>query len=91
MSEQSADGSEQFNDLENDLLTAFVAGKLVKKVTIGTGYFDPVYPFHGAIRQCPFCGDLYRRHGGHADHRDKCEAGPSPGSNPMRPPGGGSA
>ena len=84
-------GREQFGKIEKSLLTAVIAGNLVKKVTIGIGYFDPIYPFHGAIRQCPFCGDLYRRHGGYADHRDKCAAGPSPGSNPTRPPGGGSA
>lgn len=44
--------------------------------------WDPVYPYHGAPRVCPFCGDVYIRHGGFADHRDQCEAGPSPGSNP---------
>jgi len=87
----SLDGRSQSDCLADDLLTAVVAGRLIKKVTIGTGYFDPAYPYHGAIRKCPFCGDLYRRHGGFADHRDKCEEGPSPGSNPVRPPGGESA
>jgi len=78
-------------DLQDDLRNAAATAKLVKKVTIGTGYFDPVYPYHGAIRQCPFCGDVYRRPGGFADHRDRCEEVPRPGANPMGPPEEGSA
>lgn len=79
------------NTLEERLATATIAAKTIKRVTIGTGYFDPAYPYHGATRRCPFCGELYRRHGGHADHRDKCEEGPIPGANPVRPPEGWSA
>jgi hypothetical protein len=73
-------------DLQDDLQTAAATANLVKRVTIGTGIFDPAYPFHGALRECPFCGDVYRRHGGFADHRDRCEAGPVPGANPVGPP-----
>lgn len=78
-------------DIGRDLVTAVAAGRLVKQVTIGLGYFDPAYPYHGAYRQCPFCRQVYRRHGGFSDHRDECEEGPSPGSNPVRPPGGDSS
>ena len=51
--------------------------------------WDPVYPYHRAPRRCPFCGDVYRRHGGHADHRDRCDEGPNPGANPVRVVGDG--
>jgi hypothetical protein len=53
--------------------------------------WDPVYPYHGAPRRCPFCGDIYLRHGGHADHHDRCEEGPHPGANPVVDDGGESA
>ena len=56
-----------------------------------SGMWDPVYPYHHAPRRCPFCGTVYRRHGGFADHRGRCEEGPSTGSNPVRPPGGDAA
>lgn len=35
--------------------------------------WDPVYPHHRAPRRCPFCGDIYRRHAGFVDHRDRCD------------------
>ena len=76
--------------LEDDLGTAAAAATIIKKITIGTGRFDPVYPFHGALRECPFCGEVYRVHGGFADHRDTCGEGPRPGANPGGPPEEGS-
>jgi hypothetical protein len=51
--------------------------------------WDPVFPYHRAPRRCPFCGTVYRRHAGFADHRDNCEEGPIPGSNPVAPVEGG--
>ena len=75
-------GDEIVDQLQHAVRTA----TLVKTVTIGTGYFDPVYPYHGAIKMCPYCGETYRRHGGHADHRDRCEEGPNPGANPVGVP-----
>jgi len=48
--------------------------------------WDPVYPHHHAPRRCPFCGRIYRRHGGFADHRDRCGEGPNPGANPAASP-----
>lgn len=60
----------------------------IKSAQSGVAY-DPVYPYHRAPRECPFCGDVYRRHAGFADHRDNCEAGPNPGANPVGPVEGG--
>lgn len=77
------------DDLEADIATAWRAARLVKKVTIGTGYFDPAYPFHGAIRLCPYCEDPYRVHGGHADHRDRCDQNPINQDQPERVTDGG--
>jgi hypothetical protein len=54
----------------------------------GIDLWEPVYPYHRAPRRCPFCGEVYRRHGGHADHRDRCEEGPNPGANPVGIEGG---
>jgi hypothetical protein len=69
--------------LEDVLAEAAFAAALIREVTIGSEPFDPVFPYHGAIRPCPFCDELYRVHGGFADHRDRCEAGPCPGANPV--------
>lgn len=63
--------------------------RLIRKVTIGTSYFDPVYPFHGAYRPCPHCDQVYRVHGGHADHRDRCPENPINKDNPERVTDGG--
>lgn len=70
--------------LEEHLATARIAARTITLVTIGPEPFDPVYPYHGAIRRCPFCEELYRRHGGFADHHDRCEEGPNPGANPIK-------
>lgn len=68
--------------IADDLVGAVQRARWLRRRTVGLGFFDPAYPFHGAVHECPFCGDLYRVHGGFADHRDRCEEGPSPGSNP---------
>ena len=33
----------------------------------------PAFPRHGAVDECPFCGEWYRRHAGFVDHRDECD------------------
>lgn len=73
------------DDLERALATGAIAAHIVREVTIGPPPFLPAYPYHRALRSCPFCDELYRRHGGFADHRDRCEQGPNPGANPVRP------
>jgi hypothetical protein len=48
------------------------AAAWVKTRTVGSVH-TPAFPGHGALRVCPFCGDYYRRHAGHVDHRDRCD------------------
>lgn len=66
------------DDLEELLGHAHRTATIVRAVTIGLGHFDPVYPYHGAYSQCPFCDEIYKVHGVFADHRDRCEDGPNP-------------
>jgi len=67
---------------------AATAAANIKECTIGPDPFLPEYPYHRALRRCPFCGSVYRRHSGFADHRDNCREGPNPGANPVRVSGG---
>jgi hypothetical protein len=71
---------------DNSLLVAYARARLLDDYVYGIGMFDPAYPTHGTIRRCPFCGEPYRVHGGFSDHRDECEEGPCPGSNPAGVP-----
>lgn len=68
------------------LLAAQSRAALLDDYCFGRGFFDPALPHHATPRRCPFCGGVYRVHAGFADHRDRCEAGPNPGSNPAGPP-----
>lgn len=77
---------------DNDISQALAAGadvaSLLNEYVFGRGMWDPAFPHHRAPRRCPFCDQPYFIHAGFADHRDRCEQGPSPGSNPVTPAGG---
>ena len=72
--------------LADDLLAGVAVATLLDDYVYGVGMFDPTFPHHGTIRRCPFCDRPYRVHAGFSDHRDECEAGPNPGSNPTGVP-----
>jgi hypothetical protein len=82
-------------ELRQALLVGYTRAALLRDYCFGIKpgqrgiAWDPAYPYHRAPRECPFCGDVYRRHAGFADHRDECEDGPNPGANPVAPIGRG--
>ena len=70
----------------NPLVRGVAAATLLQRYVFGgrgPETWDPMYPYHGAVRRCPFCREVYRMHGGFADHRDRCDEGPCPGANPV--------
>jgi hypothetical protein len=63
---------------DDPLLLGFARALALRKAVFGRmdhnqkGHTGPL-AFHRAIRRCPFCGDLYQRHAGFVDHRDRCD------------------
>lgn len=66
------------SDTNHPLVVAKQRAEALRRSVFGTMDYQQdghkgAYPFHGAYRTCPFCGEWYKRHGGFVDHRDRCD------------------